>query len=109
MHMFMVRADDLSAFAHVHPARDGDASFTVPLPPLPAGDYRIYADIVHENGFAPTLVNTVRVPAPGPGAGGTSSAGGEAQAVPAGVFTLESSLDRVFSPSIGLGLHVLSV
>ena len=76
MHLFLVRADDLSAFAHVHPVReaDGRASFTVPLPPLPAGEYRIYADIVHENGFAPTLVNTVRVPPAGPVAGGTSAA-----------------------------------
>ena len=73
MHLFLVRAEDLSAFAHVHPVRDGDALFTVPLPPLPAGEYRIYADIVHENGFAPTLVNTVRVPAPR----GTSRAGEE--------------------------------
>ena len=76
MHMFLVRAADLSAFAHVHPVREGDApaSFTVPLPPLPAGEYRIYADIVHETGFAPTLVNTVQLPPPGPGAGGTSPA-----------------------------------
>ena len=76
MHLFLVRAEDLSAFAHVHPVRDGDgdASFTVPLPPLPAGEYRIYADIVHENGFAPTLVNTVRVPPNSYGASGTSAA-----------------------------------
>ena len=84
MHMFLVRADDLSAFAHVHPVRDDDASFTVPLPPLPAGDYGIYADIVHENGFAPTLVNSVRVPAPDPGAGGAALPGGEAAAGSAG-------------------------
>jgi len=84
MHMFLVRAEDLSAFAHVHPVRDGngDASFTAPLPPLPAGEYRIYADIVHENGFAPTLVNTVQVPAPGPGAGGSSPAGASAGGSP---------------------------
>ncbi len=82
MHMFLVRAEDLSAFAHVHPVRDGgsDTSFSVPLPPLPAGEYRVYADIVHENGFAPTLVNTVRVPRSAPGAGRTSPAGGEAPA-----------------------------
>lgn len=67
MHMFLVRADDLAAFAHVHPVRDaGGDAFRVALPPLPAGDYRIYADIVQENGFAPTLVNTVRVPPPLP-------------------------------------------
>ena len=87
MHMFLVRAGDLSAFAHVHPVREGRDTFTVPLPPLPAGEYRIYADIVLENGFAPTLVDTVRVPSPdsvatgrlpaGP-AGGASSATGSA-------------------------------
>ena len=64
MHMFLVRSGDLSAFAHVHPVREGRDRFTVPLPPLPAGEYRIYADIVLENGFAPTLVNAVHVPPP---------------------------------------------
>ncbi len=72
MHMFLVEADSLSAFAHVHPVTAGDDVFTVPLPPLPAGEYRIFADIVHENGFAPTLVDTVRVPPPTAGAGGTA-------------------------------------
>ncbi|MCY4120160.1 MAG: hypothetical protein OXG72_04490, partial [Acidobacteria bacterium] len=62
MHMFLVRSGDLSAFAHVHPVREGRDRFTVPLPALPAGEYRIYADIVLENGFAPTLVNAVHVP-----------------------------------------------
>ena len=69
MHLFLVKADDLAAFAHVHPAAAGEAAFTVPLPRLPPGDYRIFADIVHESGFAPTLVDTVRVP-PAAGAAG---------------------------------------
>ena len=66
MHMFLVRDDDLSAFAHIHPTSSDpaeSASFEVPVPPLPAGDYRIYADIVHESGFAQTLVDTVGLPA----------------------------------------------
>ena len=60
MHMFLVR-DDLAAFAHVHPQSADSSSFVTPMPPLPAGEYRIYADIVHESGFAQTLVDTVRV------------------------------------------------
>ena len=76
MHMFLVRAGDLSAFAHVHPVRNGRESFTVALPPLPSGEYRVYADIVLENGFAPTLVNTARVPSSGAGAAGSSPAAG---------------------------------
>ena len=62
MHMFLVEADALAAFAHVHPAPAGEDVFEVALPPLPAGEYRIFADIVLENGFAPTLVDTMRLP-----------------------------------------------
>ena len=98
MHMFLVRTPDLSAFAHVHPVRDGYDAFSVPLPPLPAGEYRVYADIVLENGFAPTLVDTVRVPSPDSiatgrlpaGAGGaassaTGSAGGGSRTADGGL------------------------
>ena len=80
MHMFLVRADDLAAFAHVHPVAAGDAAFTVPLPPLPAGDYRIFADIVLESGFAPTLVDRVRVPPPAAAAGNPPPAAGDPSA-----------------------------
>ena len=65
MHMFLVKATDSSAFAHIHPVPADQESFKALVPPLPSGDYRIYADIVHESGFAPTLVDTERVPAVG--------------------------------------------
>lgn len=60
MHMFLVR-DDFGAFAHVHPGSADSISFATTLPALPEGSYRIYADIVHESGFAQTLVDTVRM------------------------------------------------
>ena len=63
MHMFLVKDGDLSAFAHVHPTPADARSFDVPFPPLPSGDYRIYADIVFESGFAQTLMDLVRAPA----------------------------------------------
>lgn len=56
MHMFLVK-DDLEAFAHVHPVPADRSNFRLALPPLPAGTYRLYADIVHESGFGQTLVN----------------------------------------------------
>ncbi len=65
MHMFVLREPGLDAFAHLHPvARDkGQKSFRATLPPLPAGTYRVYSDIVDENGFAQTLVGRVVIPA----------------------------------------------
>jgi hypothetical protein len=62
MHMFMVR-EDLGAFAHLHPvARSADASdFDTALPPVGPGRYRVYGDIVHESGYAQTLVSRVEV------------------------------------------------
>jgi hypothetical protein len=62
MHLFLVR-EDLGAFAHLHPvARGADAlDFDAVLPPTAPGRYRVYGDIVHESGYAQTLVNTVDV------------------------------------------------
>jgi hypothetical protein len=63
MHTFLVRESDLGGFAHVHPvARSAQAlDFDTDLPPLPAGRYRVYSDIVHESGYAQTLVSSADV------------------------------------------------
>jgi hypothetical protein len=63
MHLFLVRDSGLAAFAHLHPLPRGVALFATAPPPLPAGRYRVYADIVHESGFTQTLVSTVELPA----------------------------------------------
>ena len=62
MHLFLVKDGDLSGFAHVHPAPTDSRSFDVAFPELPAGRYRIYADIVFEPGFAQTLTDVVQAP-----------------------------------------------
>lgn len=64
MHMFLVREPAMDAFAHVHPVMEHSARFALAVPDgLPAGTYRLYADVVHESGFTQTFVNRVTLPA----------------------------------------------
>ena len=63
MHLFLVREDGLSAFAHLHPVARSAAAldFDAALPPLPPGRYRVYGDIVHESGYSQTLTSSVDI------------------------------------------------
>jgi hypothetical protein len=62
MHLFLMREPKLDAFAHLHPTKLDRKTFESVLPQLPAGDYRLYADITYETGFADTLTTTVKIP-----------------------------------------------
>jgi hypothetical protein len=61
MHLFLVREEGLDGFAHLHPVARSAAAldFDAALPALPAGRYRVYGDMVHESGYAQTLVSAV--------------------------------------------------
>ena len=59
LHLFLVKKDGLGALAHLHPFAIDSLTFETPLPFLPAGAYFVFADVVHENGFAETLVQSV--------------------------------------------------
>ena len=63
MHLFLVREPALDGMAHLHPIpRTPEAlDFDVNLPPLPGGRYRVYGDIVHESGYAQTLISNVEL------------------------------------------------
>jgi hypothetical protein len=61
VHLFLIR-DDLAAFGHLHPVLVDSNTFDAALPPLPAGRYRLYADITRESGFTETLTDTIMVP-----------------------------------------------
>jgi hypothetical protein len=63
MHLFLVREPGFDAFAHLHPVAQKADDFRAVLPPLPAGTYRLYADVVYETGFPQTLVDRVEIPA----------------------------------------------
>ena len=64
MHLFLVREPELDVFAHLHPLRRDSATFALDLPALPAGPYRLYADITYENGLNQTLLAGVTLPQP---------------------------------------------
>lgn len=63
MHAFLIREPTLDAFAHVHPRPTADGDFIVAAPALPAGEYRLYADITLENGLSETLSTLFDLPA----------------------------------------------
>ena len=63
-HMFIARTTAPVAFAHLHPVMPDGATLRTPLPPLPAGTYRVFNDVVHESGLQRTLVDSFTLNAP---------------------------------------------
>ena len=47
---------------HLHPERAADGTFRQALPPMPAGRYALYGDIVHANGMAETVTAQIDLP-----------------------------------------------
>ncbi len=62
MHLYVIRQPDLDIVYHLHPELVRPGVFELKLPSLPAGDYKLYADIVHQSGFPETLVTAVALP-----------------------------------------------
>src|ERR1700723_3181544 len=62
MHAFLLRITEMDRFFHLHPEQQSDGSFTLKLPALDAGRYKIFADIVRGSGFPETLVSEIELP-----------------------------------------------
>jgi hypothetical protein len=63
MHLYAIREPGMDAAYHLHPVPAGAGHLQMTLPTMPAGRYRLYADIVHANGFPETLTADLVVPA----------------------------------------------
>jgi hypothetical protein len=77
MHLYAIRQPGMDAVFHLHPALAADKHLQMTLPSMPPGTYRLYADIVHANGFPETLSADLTVPpglAPAPLAAEDASA-----------------------------------
>lgn len=62
MHLYMVRQPQMDVLLHLHPQQTGVGEFVQQLPPMPSGEYTLYADVVHEDGFAETVVGDIGLP-----------------------------------------------
>lgn len=63
MHLYAIREPEMDAVFHLHPELAADGDFRISLPSMPPGDYKLYGDVVHANGFPETLVSTITIPA----------------------------------------------
>jgi len=65
IHLFIVGMGDRPAFAHLHPITSDSTTFQSRLPPLPAGTYALFADLVFGSGFTETLTSSITLASPG--------------------------------------------
>jgi hypothetical protein len=63
IHLYAIRMPEMDAAYHLHPDFDAPSDFRIALPAMPAGEYALYGDVVHANGFPETLVAELEVPA----------------------------------------------
>ena len=62
MHMFLIREpDSMRSRTCIRSPVSRRRALRRVLPPLPAGRYRVYGDIVHESGYAQTLVDAASI------------------------------------------------
>lgn len=63
MHLYAIREPEMDAAFHLHPVLAGTGDFRTSLPVMPPGNYSLYGDVVHANGFPETLVAKITIPA----------------------------------------------
>ena len=62
MHLFLIRTPQMDRFCHLHPVPDKGGVFFEDLPPVAAGHYQVFADIVRVSGFPDTLSAQIDIP-----------------------------------------------
>jgi hypothetical protein len=62
MHLFVIGANDHQRFGHFHPNETDSLRFETTLAGVPAGQYRLFGDIVLANGLSQTVTSTLDWP-----------------------------------------------
>ena len=62
MHLFIV-SPALDRLWHLHPSESATGAFEQPLPDVPAGQYELFADLVHATGVSETVTGTINTAA----------------------------------------------
>jgi hypothetical protein len=55
MHLYVIHWPEMDHVWHLHPEMIATGRFRQQLPDLPRGNYKLYADVVHADGFPETL------------------------------------------------------
>jgi len=82
MHLYVIREPGLDVIYHLHPDLIEADDFRLTLPAMPPGTYRLYADVVHENGLPETLTSSLTLPAGISNQAGRALSGDDASAEP---------------------------
>jgi hypothetical protein len=92
MHMYVVSLPNMDRVWHLHPEQAEAGVFVQQLPPMPAGRYKLFGDLVHRSGLPETVVTEVDLPeiAGKPLEGDDATGGGPALA--------QADFDRTVSP-----------
>ncbi len=80
IHLYAIRVPQMDAAFHLHPEFDPPKHFRMFLPAMPPGEYALYGDVTHANGFPETLVAKLEVP---PNLPASPLAADDASALPA--------------------------
>jgi len=62
MHLYLLRQPALDVVYHLHPEQIAPGEFELKMPSVEAGQYKLYADVVHATGFPETLVAGMILP-----------------------------------------------
>jgi hypothetical protein len=62
MHLYAVRLPEFDYIYHLHPEQKGASEYTLRLPDLPGGTYKLFADVVHTSGLPETITTTADLP-----------------------------------------------